>query len=227
MRIFFGIVVGVVLAGIVAAMVAFFAVKHAFDVGERDRSNDVTRDYELADFDAISVGGVYELTVETGPDYSVRVSGPPEELARIDVEVRDGRLRFGRNDGDVKLRQMGVTAVVTLPALTAIDVSGVGEADVAGVDADDFSVALSGVGKVTLAGRCANLYATVSGVGELDARALECETANVTLSGLGEASIYASASVDATLSGVGSIDVYGSPDTVSKTKSFLGDISVK
>ena len=183
-----------------------------------------SKTYELRDFSAIEISGAYELDVEVGDDYSVRLSGPEEEMSRAEVAVRDGALTLGsrkhRGDRD------GVLAVVTMPALDRLSVSGVVDADIRGVDAGAFKINLSGVGEVTVDGRCGQLYARVSGVGELDARALKCGSAEVSLSGMGEASVFARDVAKAEISGMGEINVYGSPKTVDKRGGFFAEINV-
>lgn len=230
MRLFLGILIGLLLAIGIAAAAAYMAFGELTDIGERDRSKDITETYDLQGFDRISVGGVYELDVSVGPEFSVTVSGAEDEMARMEIDVVDGVLELGQQVhklGKRRWRNMGLTATISLPTLTAIDVAGVAEADVAGVDAETFSASLSGVGEVDLAGTCGSLTARVSGVGELDASELHCADVDVRVSGVGEARVYASKSVYASVSGVGSIDVDGSPSEVVKDKSLFADISVR
>lgn len=230
MRLFLGVLIGLLLAVGIAAAAAYMAFGELTDIGERDRSKDISETYDLQGFDEISVGGVYELNVRVGPAFSVEVSGAPEEMERIDVGVEDGVLRLEQEDRKFsrrRWRNMGLTAEITLPALSAIHVAGVADAEVDGVDAEDFSASLSGVGEVDLAGTCGALTARVSGVGELDASDLQCAEVDVRVSGVGEARVYASQSVYASVSGIGSIDVEGSPANVVKDKSLFADISVR
>ena len=110
--------------------------------------------------------------------------------------------------------------------LTALKISGVVDGHVSDVDADNFSINISGVGDLEVDGECGALDANLSGVGDLDARGLECATAEVKVSGVGSAVVFASDAVDAKVSGMGDIDVYGSPSKVSKNKSMFADITV-
>jgi hypothetical protein len=210
-------VTGVLLAASLIAAPAF--------AGEENSQR-----YEVQDFSAIEISGAYELEVDVGDDYSVVLTGSEEDLARTEVDVRHGALTLGsrkrahrdKRHGD----HDGVTARVTMPALDRLSVSGVVDADIRGVDAGVFKVNLSGVGEVTVAGRCRRLDARVSGVGELDARKLECADADVALSGMGEASVYARNSAKTEVSGMGEINVYGSPKTVNKRGGFFAEINV-
>lgn len=184
----------------------------------------LTKSYDLRDFSAIEISGAYRLDVDVGADYSVSLTGPEDEMSRAEIAVRDGALTLGsrkhRGDRDA------VFAVVTMPALDRLSVSGVVDADIRGVDAGSLKINLSGVGEVTVDGRCGHLFARVSGVGELDARALKCANAEVSLSGMGAASVFARDAAKAEISGMGEINVYGSPKTVDKRGGFLAEINV-
>lgn len=192
--------------------------------------HDTSRKYELRDFAAIEISGAYELAVAVGDDYSVMLTGGPEDLERADVSVRNGALTLGSRKGFHRDKHDNghdsVKAIVTMPALDRLSVSGVVDAKIAGVDAGAFKVNLSGVGEVTIAGRCKRLDARVSGVGELNAKSLECAEADVALSGMGEASVFARDAAKAEVSGMGEINIYGSPKKVDKRGGFLAEIAV-
>ena len=180
---------------------------------------------DFRDFDAIEIGGAYELDVIVGEDFSIELSGPADDMARVEATLKNGALVLGSKKkirGDHK----GVRAVVTMPALNRISVSGVADADVSGVKARDFKLDLSGVGEVNIAGACEKLYARVSGVGEVDAQSLQCKAVDVKVAGIGEARVYASESVLAEVSGMGGIMVFGSPKSVDKRGGFFSEIKV-
>ena len=210
-------------ASVSALLLAGAAMAH-------DDENKVSKTYDLAGFDEIDVGGVYELDVKVGPAFSVVLSGNERDMARVEVSVKDGALKLGQRDrarGDRnRNHDHGVNAVITLPSLVGLDVSGVVEGKVENIDAENFEVNISGVGEVELFGECGSLDANVSGVGDLDAEELKCRRVDVRLSGVGDASVYASDEVDAKVSGMGDIDVYGSPKKVDKSKGMFSDITI-
>ncbi len=230
MRIFLGIIIGLVLA----IGIAFGAAKYAFgdlsNVGERDKSRDVTQTLELAGFDRIDIGGVFEVDVTVGGEFSVVVTGAEDAMARLDAVVEDGVLKLDQDEisfGKRPWRNQGMSAVISLPALSGFDLAGVADGEVSGIDSEAFEVNLAGVGDLTLEGSCGRLDARVSGVGELDAEGLQCRDVEVDVSGVGQASVYASETADASVGGIGSIDIYGSPSRVEKNTSFISSISVK
>lgn len=230
MKFILGVLIGLILAIAIAAGAAHFAFGDLSDIGERDKSKDISQVFDLRDFDRIDIGGVYEFDVTVGGDFSVEISGSPEEMAIVEARVEDGELYLGQDrpdHGKRRWRNQGLTATISLPSLIGIDASGVSEGNVTGIAADNFSARLSGVGDLDLEGTCGQLVARVSGVGDLNARKLECDGVNVRVSGIGDAKVYASDEADAAVSGIGAIKIYGSPETVDKSGTFLSSISVE
>lgn len=230
MKFFFGLIIGLVLAVGIAAGGAYMAFGDLSDVGERDKSKDITQTYDFTDFDKVEIGGVYEFDVTVGGDYSITISGAPEEMDKIDVSVVDGELILDQDRREKvrrKWRDQGMEATITLPALNAIDVSGIVDGNITGIDAEEFDADFSGVGAVNISGTCGHLDADISGIGDFDASELRCQTADVDVSGIGDVDVYAGDEIDISVSGIGDVDIHGSPSRVEKNGSLFSDISVK
>ncbi|MFQ5563738.1 MAG: head GIN domain-containing protein [Parvularculaceae bacterium] len=207
--------------GLSAAVIGALGVALAAD-------DEVRKSYDFTGFDKIWVSGVYDIEVTVGSGFSIELSGPADEMARAEVKKRGDKLDLGqRKRGKKRHRREGVEATITLPSLEALEVSGVVDGVIEGVDSERLTVDLSGVGDVDVSGRCGELDALVSGVGELDASDLECRHVTVRVSGVGEAEVYASESVDAVVSGMGDITVYGSPKKVKKHGGLFSDITIR
>ncbi len=230
MKFFFGLIIGLVLAVGIAAGGAYMAFGDLSDVGERDKSKDSTQSNDFTDFDKVEIGGVYEFDVTVGGDYSITISGAPEEMDKIDVSVVDGELILDQDRREKvrrKWRDQGMEATITLPALNAIDVSGIVDGNITGIDAEEFDADFSGVGAVNISGTCGHLDADISGIGDFDASELRCQTADVDVSGIGDVDVYAGDEIDISVSGIGDVDIHGSPSRVEKNGSLFSDISVK
>lgn len=230
MRIILGILIGLFLAIGIAIGAAYIAFGELTSIGERDKSKDIVEVYDFTDFDKIDIAGVYELNVSVGGEFSVELAGNADEMARVEASVENGALVLTRDEdvrGPQRWRNQGVTVEVSMPALTGIDIAGVVDADVRGVDTETFSVDLAGVGDLDIAGRCDTLEADVSGIGDFNAEELRCRVVTIQVSGIGDAGVYASEEVDAEVSGIGDIDIYGSPEKVRKEGGLFSDISVK
>ena len=198
---------------------------------DRDDGPKIVKTYDFTGFDRIHIEGVYEVDIQVGPNFSIETSGSEKQMNRAKV-VKSGTqtLILGLNEtGRLKRwkgHNNGIRAVITLPALNKIALTGVGSVEVSGIDAQVFDATLEGVGSIELAGKCGRLDANVEGVGSLEADDFECEDVNVSVEGMGSAEVYASKSVDADIEGMGSIDVEGSPKSVKKSKSFMSSISI-
>lgn len=214
-------------ASICVAVVGVSALSSTAMAGDK-----VTQTLDLSGFERISIAGVYELDVEVGPDYSISLTGRERALERVDASVKNGVLRLGQKERKKKRIQLGgdrdggIDAVITMPSLSKLSVSGVVDGKIMGIDAETFEISVSGVGDVELEGECGAMEAEVSGVGDLEAEKLECRSVKVEVSGVGSASVYASEAVDAEVSGMGDIDVYGSPSDVQKDGGMFADVKV-
>ena len=206
-----------------------------FFFGERDK--DVTRNLAFQGFHRISIEGIYELEVRVGGDFSVQVTGPKDELDEARVSVEEETLVFDQNHADpaasdhkglgslFRLHRQGLSVKITMPRLTTLKISGVGNVDVSGIASGLITIDISGIGNVELAGTCVLLKARISGIGNLDAEDLRCKIAEAQVSGIGDASFYASKVAMVNASGIGGTSVHGSPALLSGHADMFSDIS--
>jgi len=190
----------------------------------------ITQSYDLNSFDRIDAAGVYEIEVTVGKSFSVELVGYENDMKRTNVRVRKGALKLDHTDRGRwgrKNSHHGVTARITMPEMTGIDVSGVVDGWIKGIDAQRFDIKVSGVGDLDFQGRCEQLTARISGVGDVKARELRCVDVDVAVSGVGDASVFASEEIDATVSGMGDIDVFGSPEKVRETSGMFSEVTIK
>jgi hypothetical protein len=200
--------------------------------GDNNSKKHVEQDFDFRDFDKISVVGIYNMDVKVGDsDYSIHTSGEERHMSNMNIYVEDGTL-YLETDEDGKHRSWkgknnkGIDISITLPSLSGLEVTGIGNGEIRGIDSNEFEVEFAGMGAMELSGRCGELDADYAGMGDLDARNLECEEVTIDMSGMGSASVYASERVDADMSGMGSIDVYGKPKHVKKDKNFMSSIDI-
>jgi hypothetical protein len=198
---------------------------------DKDKGPRVEKTFDLTGFDGIEVVGVYDMDVTVGKAFSIEASGREKEMSRMTASVKNGVLVLETNEkkkrkGWGKNNTRSIDINITLPALNSLEITGIGNGEINGIDSDDFTVEVSGIGAMELNGRCGQLRAEYSGMGDLDAKGLKCKSVDVDMSGMGSASVYASEDVDADMSGMGSIDVYGSPKTVKKDKTFMSSIDI-
>jgi hypothetical protein len=212
--------------GAASAMALLFSAQIA-NAHEVDKSDWVEKSYDLEGFDEIRLQGVYDVTVEVGPAYSIQISGPAKRMDSLNVRVEGDQLLLDHEGRKKKIKKnQGLQAVVTTPVLTSLELQGVGSIVATGVDTDNFDVELEGVGSIEVSGQCDRLTASLEGIGSLDASDLKCNDVKVDVEGMGSAEVYASESVDAEIDGMGSIEVDGNPKDVKKSKSFMSSIEI-
>ncbi len=207
-----------VLIGCLAAPVAATA-----------KDSEGNRSMDFRDFTIIDVSGVYKLDVVVGEEFSFKLAGEEALLDRADVQVVGRTLKLrtkkGSRGGESRVRQEAVRAIIRMPELEGLRVSGVASGSVKGIDSAVCDLSISGVGHIDLSGVCGSLTAELSGVGDLKAGGLRCRSVDVNVSGVGSAWVFASEEIDATVSGVGKLRVSGDPPKVNKRFSgFLSSI---
>ena len=198
---------------------------------EEDKGPHIEKSFDFTGFDKIEVVGVYNMDVEVGGDFSIETSGREKDMNKMDVYVEDGVLVLATDENKKRRgwrgnNNRGIDITITMPSLDGIEITGIGNGEINGINADDFDIEVAGIGAMELNGKCDTLNADYAGMGELNARGLKCNDVTVDMSGMGSASVYASDSVDADMSGMGSIDVYGNPKDVRKDKTFMSSVTI-
>ena len=180
---------------------------------------------DVEGFSEIELGGMFEVYVEVGKDYSCEIKADDNLLKYITTKVRGNKLII---DSKKNLNpRKGIKINITLPVLNAIEASGASTITAYGIDSDYFNLSVSGAGSIELDGKADTFKMDVSGAGSVDAEELIAKEVYVNLSGAGSADVYAEESLDADVSGVGSVNYYGNPDDVTTDISGIGSITRK
>jgi hypothetical protein len=195
-------------------------------------------------FDQIEINGIGEFTVVLGTKESLRVEAEENLLPYLETYVRGSTLVVEIEDGRNILPTEPVNFYLTVVALEALDISGLGNIqlpeietedfrislsgagniDIESLDADTFNVTMSGLGDLTVSdGQVASQDVTISGGGKYFASSLESADAVVTISGVGSATLRASEFLKVTISGGGDVNYYGNPE-VDTDISGLGNL---
>jgi hypothetical protein len=207
-------------------------------------------DRHLSGFNAVALGGSFDVYITQGSTESVKVEAPDNIIDHIITEVDNGVLKiYNKNDnnfhwGDLFGNHKKIAVYVVAKDLNAISVSGSGDiffkegihtnslrikvsgsGDMYGkVDVKNLESGISGSGDVKLSGRAENSAVTVSGSGDFEARGLVTSNTIVRVSGSGDASVNASNSISASISGSGDVRYTGGAKSVSSSKSGSGDV---
>lgn len=100
---------------------------------------------------------------------------------------------------------------------------GVGSIEAKGIQGKRLTIALTGVGNMTIEGAADSLDLSLEGVGSYQGGAFKTKQAIVRSEGVGNALLNVSDRLDATVSGVGSVEYIGNPK-VQKSGKGLGQL---
>lgn len=183
-----------------------------------------TRTYDLSDFDAIRIDGVFEIEVTAGEDYEVKVEAEDNLFEYIIVETKRGELVLDlENDVEIETDE-SILVMISMPALVEIDGNGVYELTATGIDNEKTEIYVQGVGSVELEGRTEDLRVESNGVGEVDLRDLVAQTADVRVEGIGDVYVFVEQDLRARVSGLGDVVYGGNPESVDDRVDGFGSI---
>lgn len=190
----------------------------------------VSEDRDVEDFHKIKLDGLMDATITVGKDTNVTISaGKDRYLDQIKTSVRDGMLYIEMDDDDgffSVFRNYEVKVTISVPSLDYIEMDGLGDVDVTGVDSEDFRLILDGLGSIKIDGTCGRADIVLDGMGDLKGRDFKCKEVRLVLDGMGDATIYASDYADVNLDGFGDVDVYGDPKDTRFIQDGMGNIDV-
>jgi putative autotransporter adhesin-like protein len=176
----------------------------------------------VASFHGLDIRAAIDVDVTIGSPGRVELRGPREWLGRLETRVENGTLTIAMPGTWNHVPHLH--AVITVPTLDAVFVSGVSHMHVATLAEKVLEVGVSGVATIDLSGRADTLVVKLSGTGEVRARDLATHDATVGVTGSGNATVRATEDVDVSVSGVGSVTVIGKPANVKKHVSGVGHV---
>jgi hypothetical protein len=205
-----------------------------------------TRD--VANFEAIRVGGGVDLSIRQGEPFLVEVESADGDTADVVTEVRNRTLEVGHRRSFFDFFDWGtdeVTVHVTLPKLVAITASGGSEVSNEGtISGDELELTASGGADVTLdvavttlevqtsggsdvrlTGSARSTSMQSSGGSDLNASDLTTDSANLASSGGSDIRIEVRESLVAHASGGSDISYSGNPRSVDVNASGGGDVN--
>jgi hypothetical protein len=183
-----------------------------------------TRD--VTGFDAIDVGGAFQVSVAVGPPADLELRGDDNVLPEVRAEVRGSTLHLSL-PGRV-VTKLPLEAIITVPSLVSLDASGAATVTVNGFadDGKHLEVDASGASRVLLYGILDRLDAEVSGASTLDAQGLWATQAHVDASGASKVDVLVSSSLHAEASGASTIRHHGTPTQLDREVSGSSTIEL-
>lgn len=217
------------LAVLLAISLGFNSCVEDFAVmGNGDRE---TETRWTSSFSKVKSGGIFQIEIIPGDDYSVEVSAESNLLPYIVTDVDGNTLEIRTRGAHNLHNNLPMKIYITTPRLKAIGLSGSGsmktgsfESDEfvvtlsgsgeieTGVLADNVDIRLSGSGRIKMSGECNHGDFVISGSGKIMAFGLEQQSCHSTISGSGDLFVNVEDFIDVKISGSGNLHFIGSPD---------------
>jgi hypothetical protein len=198
----------------------------------RGSGNVITLEYDFTDFDWVAAGYYFEVDIQQDEAFSVVIRIDDNLEQYLEVVKEEGILKIGlEHDQNYHFRKGTLEAVVTLPVLAGVSVSGISsgtitgfistralDVDVSGVsslsgdiEAGDTSIDVSGSSRLTLTGSAGDVSIQASGSSVVDLEDFPVANANVDLSGASQTTVFTNGRLDVEASGGSTVYYLGDP----------------
>jgi hypothetical protein len=228
-----GIVIFIVavLAGVVFANLFSFGrasgqlFNFSFKSGIRGSGVAASEAREANDFTGVDVGGVFQVEITAGKEFSVLVDADDNLLQYIKTEVNGDVLHIETTERINSTTPIRVR--ISAPDIESVGASGASKVTLNGVNNSNLSVDTSGASKVKIEGETAEVKVEVSGASSVDAESLKAKTAEVDASGASSVNLFVTERVVADASGASRISYAGNPTNVEKKTSGASRVHQK
>ncbi|HEX8286424.1 MAG TPA: head GIN domain-containing protein [Pyrinomonadaceae bacterium] len=227
----FIIFVTALAAGVIFANIFSFGKTTAkfFNVsinsGVSGSGNIVSEKREITDFQAINVGGVFQVEVTAQKDFSVEIEADDNLLPLIKTKVSGGVLELS-TEKRISAKNP-IIVRISAPSIENLEVSGASKVSLADLNNENLQIEANGASKVTAQGKTANLILDVSGASKIEAENLLSENASVDASGASTAKVYTTNELKTDACGASSIIYSGSPKNITKKTSGASSVKEK
>jgi hypothetical protein len=172
-----------------------------------------TETRQVEPFEVIESKGSIDLDIHIGPQLSVAVEADDNLLDLVRTEVSGGVLEVDSRKGNWSSHH-NIVVHVTLPQLSALGISGSGDAKLSGMNGGKLGVKIVGSGDLSASGRVDELHLVIKGSGDAKLEQLAADAVLVRIDGSGDATVNAAKSIDATIHGSGDVRWHGTATDV-------------
>lgn len=205
------------------------------------------RDFQVGQFQSISLTGSPDVVVTVGGAPSVRAEGDSRLVERLEIRVENGDLKIGYREGSSWSfgfsRDRHATIRVTVPSLAAATLIGSGDIRIDRVQGDRFAgtvtgsgdlqvgqlrateavFSVTGSGAIQAVGTAQRSHVELAGSGDINLGGLESRDATVSVHGSGDVTAKAMEAARVTLMGSGDVAISG-PARCQVEKRGSGDV---
>lgn len=196
-----------------------------FGRGIQGSGNVTVEKRDVKGFRSVDVGGIFQVDVVAGKDFSVEVEADDNLIPHIETEVRGDTLYIETNG---RLKSSNAIKIrITAPNVDKLDVSGVANVTLSGVKNDTLNVSSSGASKITVSGDTSQLNVDVSGATKVLAEQLKAVNASIEASGASYVGVSVTGELNSDISGASKVEYTGTPSNVVTKKSGASRVSAK
>lgn len=193
--------------------------------------NVITREFDFADFDRVSVGYAFKVNVTRGDDYAVVVRVDDNLEQYLKVEQNGQQLTIGMTD-PLMLNRATLEVAITMPAISELEFSGATSGTVSGFSSSEpfsanasgasrmegaietgaINVTASGASTIRLSGAASgDAVLEASGASTIDMENFPVANANAKSSGASRVTVNTDGNLDAEASGASTVNYVGQP----------------
>jgi len=183
-----------------------------------------TQTRDVAPFSGVELAGSNTITIHVGATQSVVVHADHNLLSRVTTQVRGGNLVIGNTPGSFTSRSP-MSVDVSVPSLTALNLSGSGVVIATDIKTPSLTVTLSGSGVVQASGSATQLAVTLQGSGDAQLAQLIARDAHAIVSGSGRILVTATWSLNASVPGTGAVIYSGRPAHLTTSITGSGAVT--
>ncbi|KGL63301.1 head GIN domain-containing protein [Polaribacter sp. Hel1_85] len=210
----------------------------------KGNGNVVTVNRTTSDYDAVSVGGSFDVILVKGKEGKITIEGEENIIPYIETEVSGDilKIKFKKNTNIRTTRRLTVT--VPYKTIESVALAGSGKitcnsiikandfkASLGGsgditlkVEADEIKASIGGSGNINLEGNSNELTCSIAGSGSVRAYGLETDEVYANVAGSGSIKTTVKSKIKAKLVGSGSVYYKGNPTHVDSKSVGSGDI---
>lgn len=204
---------------------------------------------EVGPFDIVHIAGPYEVTLTSGKEGTISLSGDDEDLENIESYIKKGKLIIKKKNkswlsdwtsGKVTIRipieeissviLSGSGKIKSQKTITAnrfkTVISGSGDIDLE-VEATSVEGTLTGSGDLHLSGKTERVEFQITGSGDITAQDLKAQTGQAQITGSGDIEMHATETLNGSITGSGDLLCYGSPERQVTKVTGSGDITIR
>jgi RNA polymerase sigma factor (sigma-70 family) len=205
----------------------------------RGSGKEVTQELKIADFTSVNVESIFHVEVTQGKAFRVAVTTDDNVVSHIKVAKDGSALKVGLTDGTHNFENVTLKAVITMPTLEGLNVTGAGHATITGFKSDkdcklrangaghlkgdlqagSLDLEASGAGHITMKGSAKKARLVGEGASHLDLADFTVDQANITLTGASGAKVKVKDQLDYNVSGASHLKYAGDPKIGKKQAS--------